>query len=108
MDNVIHVLASRLETVQTELADTQTQLENARTELVTPFAREEELAEKIARLNDLNFLLNMDEKDKTLMDDGPEEDAPEPPRARAYERQKQAGAKACRFTHMGLQPLPNE
>ena len=38
------------------------------------------------RLKELNILLNMDEKDKTLIDDGPEEDAPEPPRARAYER----------------------
>ena len=48
-------------------------LENARTELATPFAREEELAEKTARLKELNILLNMDEKDKTLMDDTPDE-----------------------------------
>ena len=38
-----------------------------------PFAREEELAEKTARLKELNILLNMDEKDKTLMDDTPDE-----------------------------------
>ena len=86
MDNVIDGLASRLETVQAELADTQTQLENARTELAAPFARDEELAEKTARLKELNILLNMDEKDKSLIDDGPEEDAPEKPRAREYER----------------------
>ena len=86
MDNVIDSLAAKLKTVQAELADTQTQLENARTELAAPFAREEELAEKTARLKELNILLNMDEKDKTLLDDGPEEDAPEPPPARAYER----------------------
>ena len=38
-----------------------------------PFAREEELAEKTARLKELNILLNMDEKDKTLLDDTPDE-----------------------------------
>ena len=32
-----------------------------------------ELAEKTKRLKELNILLNMDEKDKTLMDDGPDE-----------------------------------
>ena len=53
MDNVIDGLASRLETVQAELADTQTQLENAHAELAAPFAREEELAEKAARLKEL-------------------------------------------------------
>ena len=36
-------------------------------------AREEELAEKTARLKELNILLNMDEKDKTLLDDTPDE-----------------------------------
>ena len=56
---------------QNSLEETKAQLENARTELATPFAREEELAEKTARLKELNILLNMDEKDKTLMDDTP-------------------------------------
>ena len=38
-----------------------------------PYGREAELAEKTKRLKELNILLNMDEKDKTLMDDGPDE-----------------------------------
>lgn len=38
-----------------------------------PFAREEELAEKTARLNELNVLLKVDEKDKTLIDSVPDE-----------------------------------
>ncbi len=58
---------------QNSLEETKTELENARTELAAPFAREEELAEKTARLKELNILLNMDEKDKTLMDDTPDE-----------------------------------
>ena len=73
LDNALENLAGSLEAEQNRLEETKTQLENARTELATPFAREEELAEKTARLKELNTLLNMDEKDKTLMDDGPDE-----------------------------------
>lgn len=61
-----------------ELEETKVQLENARTELATPFAREDELAEKTSRLKELNILLNMDEKDKTLIDEAPDE-GEEPP-----------------------------
>ena len=51
-----------------------------------PFAREAELAEKTARLKELNILLNMDEKDKSLIDDVPDEDTPERPRSKGMER----------------------
>ena len=73
LDNALENLPKVLETEQAKLAETNAQLENARTELAAPFAREEELAEKTKRLKELNILLNMDEKDKTLMDDGPDE-----------------------------------
>ena len=86
MDNVIDGLSSKLEAVRAELADTQVQLENARTELAAPFARETELAEKTARLKELNILLNMDQKDKSLIDDVPDEDTPERPRSKGMER----------------------
>ena len=86
MDNVIDGLSGKLEAVRAELADTQVQLENARTELAAPFAREVELAEKTARLKELNILLNMDQKDKSLIDDVPDEDTPERPRSKGMER----------------------
>ena len=86
MDNVIDGLSGKLEAVRAELANTQVQLENARTELVAPFAREAELAEKTARLKELNILLNMDQKDKSLIDDVPDEDTPERPRSKGMER----------------------
>ena len=73
LDNALENLAGSLEAEQNRLEETKTQLENARAELQTPFAREAELAEKTKRLKELNILLNMDEKDKTLMDDGPDE-----------------------------------
>lgn len=86
MDNVVDGLPGKLDIVRAELTDTQVQLENARTELATPFAKEAELAEKTARLKELNILLNMDEKDKSLIDDVPDEDAPEHHRSRGMER----------------------
>ena len=73
LDNALENLAGSLQAEQNSLEETRAQLENARTELATPFAREEELAEKTARLKELNILLNMDEKDKTLLDDTPDE-----------------------------------
>lgn len=73
LDNALENLAGSLQAEQNSLEETKTQLENARTELAAPFAREEELAEKTARVKELNILLNMDEKDKTLMDDTPDE-----------------------------------
>lgn len=86
MDNVIDGLSGKLDVVRAELADTHVQLENARTELAAPFAREAELAEKTARLKELNILLNMDQKDKSLIDDVPDEDTPEKSKARDYAR----------------------
>ena len=73
LDNALENLPKALESEQAKLAETNAQLENARTELAAPFAREEELAEKTKRLKELNILLNMDEKDKTLLDDTPDE-----------------------------------
>lgn len=59
MDNVVDGLPGKLDIVRAELTDTQVQLENARTELAAPFAKEAELAEKTARLKELNILLNI-------------------------------------------------
>ena len=86
MDNVIDGLPGKLEAVRAELAETQVQIENARSELAAPFAREAELSEKTARLKELNILLNMDQKDNALIDDAPDEEAPERPRSKGMER----------------------
>ena len=86
MDNVIDGLTGKLETVRDELRETEKQLENARAEMETPFAKEAELTEKTARLKELNILLNMDQKDCSLIDDVPEDTASE--RARSKERER--------------------
>ena len=78
LDNALENLAGNFDAERAKLEEARVQLENARTELATPFAREDELAEKTARLKELNILLNMDEKDKTLIDEAPDE-GEEPP-----------------------------
>ncbi len=64
MDNMLNNLIANLEVTRSNLEDTKVQLENARTEMETPFAKEEELAQKTARLKELNILLNMDQSEQ--------------------------------------------
>ena len=73
MDNALENLSKSLEGERAKLDEARTQLKNARTELAAPFAREEELAEKTTRLKELNIVLRIEEKDKTLLDDTPDE-----------------------------------
>ena len=86
MDNLVDGLAKELAEYQAALQDTRTQLANAKAEMETPFAKEAELAEKSARLKELNILLNMDQKDTELLDEAPEEDSPDKEKSRSVER----------------------
>jgi N12 class adenine-specific DNA methylase len=87
IDNVLDGLTTRRDTVTAELDNTRVQLENAKAELAAPFSREAELTEKSARLKELNILLNMDEKDRSIVDAEPEEVGHDKPKAqREYER----------------------
>ncbi|MEY8313181.1 hypothetical protein AALA61_14650 [Oscillospiraceae bacterium 42-9] len=86
MDNMLDSLATKQAVVRDDLADTEKQLANAREEMDAPFAKEDELAQKSARLKQLNILLNMDQKDRSVIDDGPEEEVPEKARVREHAR----------------------
>ena len=86
MDNVVDGLVKELEAYQAVLQDTQTQLANAKAEMETPFAREKELAEKSARLKELNILLNMDQKDYALLDDSPDQVSEDKEKTKEQER----------------------
>ena len=86
MDNVLDGLETKLTDAREKLADTEKQLANAREEMNAPFGKEEELAQKTARLKELNILLNMDQKDRSILDDEPEEDPPQKPKGREQER----------------------
>ena len=76
VDNVLDGLSAKLTTINEELENTKVQLENARAEMESPFAREAELEDKTARLKELNILLNMDQKDRSLIDVEPELNQP--------------------------------
>ena len=63
MDNALEALPIKEQTCREQLSNLQTQLETAKVEVQKPFPREEELKAKTARLEELNALLNMDNKE---------------------------------------------
>lgn len=73
IDNALEKITEHLANARSQLAHTTEQLENARTEMVAPFPKEAELAEKTRRLNELNVLLNLNEQDRPVMADEPDE-----------------------------------
>lgn len=56
-----------------KLAETLNQMEQAKAEINVPFEKEEELAQKSARLSELNVLLNMDKHENEIVDSEPDE-----------------------------------
>ena len=73
IDNIIDGLEGTLTTTKQQRENTQVQFETAKEEIKKPFAKEEELKQKEARLNELNALLNVDKKENDLVDDAPDE-----------------------------------
>lgn len=70
LDNKIHEIPDKMLRCQDKLENLKIQLENAKEEAQKEFPQEAELAEKVARLGELNVLLDMDKKDQVLLDDG--------------------------------------
>jgi len=87
IENEIGKIPSRLEAAKTRKAETLEQLANAKTEVLKPFAFEDELKEKTDRLNALNIELNLDEKDTPVMDTEPEQEN-EQPEKRTQDRER--------------------
>lgn len=63
INNVLEKLPQFLQEQRQKLDVVESQLESAKKEAGKPFPKEEELAEKLERLSELNALLNMDEKE---------------------------------------------
>ena len=78
IENELAKLPARLEAAKTRKAETIEQLANAKTEVLKPFAFEDELKEKTERLNALNIELNLDEKDTSILDTEPEQTEEQP------------------------------
>lgn len=87
IENEIGKIPARLEAAKTRKAETLEQLANAKTEVLKPFAFEDELKEKTDRLNALNIELNLDEKDTPVMDTEPEQEN-EQPEKRTQDRER--------------------
>ena len=66
-----------------QLETAKSQLETAKAEAQKEFPQEKELAEKVARLGELNVLLDMDKKDRVVMEEEPETEEIEPEREKA-------------------------
>lgn len=73
IDNAIDNLETRLNQAKADLENTKTQLETAKVEVEKPFAQEEELKQKMARLNELNALLNVDKRENEIVGGEPDE-----------------------------------
>ena len=73
IDNAIDNLETRLNQAKADLENTKTQLETAKVEVEKPFAQEEELKQKMARLNELNALLNVDKRENEIVSGEPDE-----------------------------------
>ena len=80
LDNVLGTMEERLIANREQLENTKVQLANAKAEVEKPFAKEDELKTKMARLDELNILLNMDKKESEIVDGEPDESAPPPAR----------------------------
>lgn len=87
IDNGIERFEETLADTKNSLENTEKQFETAKQEIEKPFAKEEELKAKTARLDELNILLNMDKKENEIV--GGEPDGGEPVGGRkekSYER----------------------
>ena len=70
IDNVLNGIETRLSSIENNLEDTKKNYESAKKEIEKPFPQEEELKTKSKRLDELNIKLNLNNKDKEIIDDG--------------------------------------
>ena len=73
IDNGIERFEEALADTKNSLENTEKQFETAKQEIEKPFAKEEELRAKTARLDELNILLNMDKKESEIVGGEPDE-----------------------------------
>ena len=87
IDNGIERFEEALADTKNSLENTEKQYETAKQEIEKPFAKEEELRAKTARLDELNILLNMDKKENEIVGGEPDEgEAVGGRKEKAYER----------------------
>ena len=82
MDNLLESLPLKEQACREKLSELHNQLETARVEVLKPFPREEELQAKLARLEELNALLNMDKREPEVVAETEAPDNSQQPPAR--------------------------
>ena len=80
IENELAKIHVKLEVAKTKRTETIEQLQTAKAEVEKPFAFEDELREKTERLNALNIELNLNEKDRSVMDTEPDQSEEQPER----------------------------
>ena len=86
IDNGIERFEETLADTKNSLENTEKQFETAKQEIEKPFAKEEELRAKTARLDELNILLNMDKKENEIVGGEPDEGEMIEKKSRNFER----------------------
>ena len=87
IDNSVEKFSEALSFAENELVTTKAQFETAKTEVEKPFAQDEELKTKLARLDELNILLNMDKTENEIVGGEPDEsEVPKKQKEKIFER----------------------
>ena len=73
INNALEAMPAELEEAQTKLSNVEHQLETAKIEVNKPFLQEAELSEKLERLVELDALLNMGEKEDSIIENTTED-----------------------------------
>jgi len=73
INNALDGIKDKIPHQKLRLEDIEKQLETAKIEVQKPFPKELELKEKMKKLEELNILLKIDEKEKQVLDTGSEE-----------------------------------
>lgn len=80
INNALEGIKDKIPDEKLRVEDIEKQLENAKIEVQKPFPQEELLNEKMKKLEELNILLKLDEKEKQVLDtsdnEEPEKDSP--------------------------------
>ena len=68
INNALEAIKDKIPDAKLRIEDIEKQLEIAKIEVQKPFPKEEELKEKMKKLEELNILLKLDEKEKQVLD----------------------------------------
>ena len=76
LDNLLDGMEKQLQACEAQLENTKAQLANAKEDVEKPFPQKEELNTKSARLDELNILLNLDQRENEIVEEEAEEKDP--------------------------------